>query len=75
MNKGAKFYHYINIMNFGGIDQRVGCEESLYEIPDNQLNTIINNYMIRFKVDEELYHEIYKLLYKREELIKGSDKE
>ncbi len=74
MNNETKFYHYINIMNFGGIDKRVGCEASLYELPEEELNKIINNYMIRFKVDEELYQEIYKLLYKRETL-KGSDKE
>ena len=70
----TKYYHYINIMNFGGIDQRVGCELSLYELPDYELNTIINNYMIRFKVDENLYQEIYKLLYEKENL-KGVDKE
>jgi len=75
VTKESKYYHYIIIMNFGGIDQRVGCETSLYEIPDSELNTIINNYMIRFTVDEELYQEIYKLLYEKEALLKGSNKE
>lgn len=65
-NKEIKYYHYINIMNFGGIDKRVSCETSLYEIPENELNKIINNYLIRVKVDEKLYQEIYKLLYKKE---------
>lgn len=74
MSKEIKYYHYINIMNFGGIDKRVGCEVSLYELPDSELNTIINNYMIRFKVDEDLYQKIYKLLYEREELKKGEMK-
>ena len=70
----TKYYHYITIMNFGCIDKRVGCELSLCELPDYELNKIINNYMIKFKVDENLYQEIYKLLYEKENL-KGEDKE
>lgn len=74
MSKEIKYYHYINIMNFGGIDQRVGCETSLYEMPENELNKIIKNYLIRFKVDENLYQEIYKLLYEKDKL-KEANKE
>lgn len=63
-----KIYHYISIMNFGGIDKRVSCQYSLYELPDDQLNKILKGYEIIFKVDEDLFNEIEKLLYEKEEL-------
>lgn len=67
MNKEKKIYNYISIMNFGGIDKRVACQQSLYELPEDQLNKILKGYEIIFKVDDDLWHEIYKLLYERED--------
>lgn len=55
-------YKYITIMNFGGIDQRVGLEQSNFELEENK---IIKDYKIHIRITEEQFSEIYKLLYKK----------
>ena len=55
-------YKYITLLNFGGIDQRVGLEQSNYELVENK---IIGDYRIHIRINDEQFSEIHKLLYEK----------
>ena len=63
----AKWYRYLEIMNFGDGDKRTSTMSSLYELPKEELGHIHQDYRITLKLTEEEYEEINKLLeYKGE---------
>ena len=61
-----KWYRYLEIMNFGGIDKRISTMSSLYEKSKEDLDHIISDYKIILKLSEKQYNEINKLLDKKD---------